>query len=64
MAIVILKRGTDPAEQPIKTTCNNCKTEFTFLPSDAKYMSDQREGDYYAVVCPCCPTTVTKSVRG
>lgn len=63
MAIEIIKRGKDPAETPIPATCTNCETDITFLPSDAKLVPDQRDGDYYEVVCPCCPTKITVAVR-
>lgn len=63
MAIEIIKRGEDPAEKPIPATCTNCKTDITFLPSDAKRVPDQREGDYYEVICPVCPTKITVAVN-
>jgi hypothetical protein len=62
MAIHIVKRGS--TEEPTyDATCRTCKTQFTFNPSDAKLVHDQRDGDYFEVICPCCPTKVTVAKR-
>lgn len=58
----VIKQGTDPSTQPIHATCSNCKTEVEFLPHEARYSSDQRDGDFYSVDCPTCNRTITKNV--
>ena len=60
----IIRKGTDPAAQPIRATCSNCKTEVEFLPHEARYSSDQRDGDSYSADCPTCKRIITKNVRG
>lgn len=59
----IIQKGVDPATQPIMATCNNCKTTVEFLPSEATYRSDQRDGDYYLLDCPVCNRAITRNVR-
>ena len=57
----IIERGTDPKTVPIRATCNHCRTVFEFHPIEAKYNSDQRDGDFYSIDCPVCKRTVTKN---
>lgn len=52
MAVNITKRGLVPSAVIHKASCNTCGTEFTFLTTDTKYHSDQRDGDYYSLTCP------------
>jgi uncharacterized protein with PIN domain len=63
MTITIIKRGTDPREQPINTTCSRCKTEFSFHEADAKRVTDQRDGDYFDLPCPVCGKSCTVSLQ-
>lgn len=59
----IISEGVNPTLQPIRASCNRCRTEIEFLPFEAKYVSDQRDGDFYQVKCPVCPDTITKAAR-
>jgi len=59
----IIKRGSDPRTEPIQATCRNCQTIFEFHLMEAKYSSDQRDGDFYSIACPVCNQTVTKQAH-
>jgi ribosomal protein S27E len=59
----IIQRGSDPRAEPIQATCRNCQTVFEFHPLEAKYSSDQRDGDFYSIGCPVCGQTVYKDAR-
>lgn len=56
----IIKRGVDPKTKPLSGTCRNCMTEITFLPVEAEYVSDQRDGDFYKIKCPVCADTIIR----
>ncbi len=58
----IINRGSDPLAAPIRSTCTRCYTEIEFLPSEAKHVSDQRDGDFYQIKCPVCPAIITHAV--
>lgn len=60
----IIREGTDPAKKAISASCNRCRTEIEFLPVEAKYVSDQRDGDFYQIACPVCNWSITKTVKG
>ena len=57
----IISKGVDPATVPIIASCSKCKTQIEFLPCEAKYTSDQRDGDFYSIACPVCKSTITKN---
>jgi endogenous inhibitor of DNA gyrase (YacG/DUF329 family) len=59
----IISKGVDPKTMPIMATCNKCGTTVEFMPSEAKYSSDQRDGDFYTVECPVCTGSITQSAR-
>lgn len=59
----ILHRGTAPSERVHEATCNSCKTKVRFTQGEAKYNSDQREGDYLSVSCPVCHNIITKALH-
>lgn len=59
----IITKGSDPSTVPMRATCSNCKTEIEFLPHEAKYTSEQRDGDFYQIACPVCSHTITKAAR-
>lgn len=62
MAITIINRGIAPDTVPIEVLCRHCQTRFSFLKTDAKYVPDQRDGDFYEIDCPVCQASVTKAV--
>jgi RNase P subunit RPR2 len=55
----IIKEGKLPEEILKRLTCSHCHTEFEFAMKEAKYNSDQRDGDYYTIPCPLCCRTIT-----
>lgn len=59
----IIRQGHDPALTPVQATCNRCDTAIRFFPHEAKYVSDQRDGDFYQIKCPTCGNNITASVR-
>lgn len=61
----IIKEGELPGSKTYTATCNSCKTVFRFRAGEAKYITDQRDGDYYSVTCPLkgCHSTVTANAR-
>ena len=56
----ILHKGTPPSARVHEATCNTCKTQIRFKQYEAKYHSDQREGDYLSIGCPVCGHSITK----
>ena len=46
-------------------TCRNCGTEIEFDKNEAKYVSDQRDGDFLTMRCPTyrCGMDINVSVR-
>lgn len=57
----IIKSGKkQPALLRKKITCSECKCRFQLeSKSEAKFVSDQRDGDYYEIRCPQCRCTGT-----
>jgi len=55
----IIQRGQKPEEKPYRVTCRTCDTVFEFLRSEAKYVPDQRDGDYVEINCPVCHRPAT-----
>lgn len=58
----IIRRGQPPEQKTYFATCNHCKTEIEFERSEARYVSDQRDGDFLEVKCPVCSKPITKAV--
>lgn len=56
--ILITKRGTPPEQLVHEATCTHCKTEYEFTRDEAKYISDQRDGDCLKTTCPVCKREV------
>lgn len=48
----IITPGKLPQEKVYTTTCRNCGCRFEFTRDDARYVSDQRDGDALTVRCP------------
>lgn len=49
----ILKSGTKNKAKEITTDCR-CGCKFRFNVSEARFESDQRDGDAYVIKCPEC----------
>lgn len=54
MTIEIIQRGMLPADKVYKSTCRECHSTLQFKRGDARYVSDQRDGDALVVKCPVC----------
>lgn len=59
----IISRGVNPVTKPVQATCRNCNTVIEFSPFEAKYVNDQRDGDFYEIACPECAFKITKAVK-
>jgi hypothetical protein len=59
----ILHRGIPPSERTHEATCITCQTKIRFKQGEAKYQSDQRDGDYLSIECPVCNRTITKQIN-
>lgn len=55
----IIKDGKPPENKIHRTNCRNCRTRFEFAAREAKYISDQRDGDFLQIACPTCGVRVT-----
>lgn len=53
----IIKSGNTKKPKEVKCTCQRCECKFSFTEKEAKFVSDQRDGNYYAVKCPECKTS-------
>jgi hypothetical protein len=62
----IIKPGKLPGEQEFTADCVHCGCRFTFLRKEAKYHSDQRDGNALVVKCPQkgCGDEIWVSVLG
>ncbi|MBI1620052.1 hypothetical protein [Aquamicrobium zhengzhouense] len=63
MTVQIIRPGTLPEERAYTATCRNCDCQFTFLRADARYVPDQRDGDYLSIPCPTCTKEFTTSAK-
>lgn len=62
MAIEIVHRGALPEDKKYEGKCSYCRTVIAFKRADARYVCDQRDGDYLEVQCPVCSRPITTSV--
>jgi len=60
--MIIIKRGTIPAERIYEATCRVCNTEVSFLQKEAKINYDQRDGNYLTIKCPVCESVIFKDL--
>jgi hypothetical protein len=61
--VKIIHRGEDPATQPVLAQCSRCGTQIEFMPSEAQFVSDQRDGDFYRIGCPICNHEITANAQ-
>ena len=59
----VIEMGSLPEERNYRATCRHCGTVFEFLRAEAKYVIDQRDGDFLSIQCPLpgCAREVTVS---
>jgi hypothetical protein len=50
----IVKRGNPPSERLYEGACWACNTVIRFQRGEAKYSSDQLDGDFLSMPCPVC----------
>lgn len=55
----IIKRGTRREDKEYRATCDACGTIFELKASEARFIPDSRDGNYYEIECPVCNTLVT-----
>lgn len=55
----ILKPGKKPEEALYRVDCKNCGCLFEFNDSEAKFVPDNRNGDFLTIECPTCRMLVT-----
>lgn len=59
----IIHRGIKPAERRHTVRCTSCSSVMELSESEAKRVSDQRDGDYMSFDCPVCSRLVTFTPR-
>ncbi len=59
----ILRRGKPKAEDTFTAECVQCGTQVRFKRSEATFVPDQRDGDYYTVKCPVCSGLIYVDAR-
>ncbi len=52
--VEILERGQVPADRVYVAQCPTCGSRLRFKMSEARYSTDQRDGDAVVVTCPVC----------
>ncbi|MDC2859041.1 hypothetical protein [Delftia sp. DT-2] len=57
----IIKQGQPPETRTYQCTCRECATVFEFEQREAKFVFDQRDGDFLQINCPVCGTQCTKA---
>ena len=50
----IIERGIKPDDMTQQARCTRCRTLVEFQRSEARFVSDQRDGDAMVVKCPVC----------
>ena len=53
--MTIIRSGKNRKKKSHAVECN-CGCKFSFTADDARWVSDQRDGDAYVVKCPECKT--------
>lgn len=58
----IITKGKLPEDALYEVICQHCKTVFEFERREAKFTSDQRDGDYLIIICPVCNSLIYKGI--
>lgn len=58
--VEIIKKGLvkSPGDK-FRVNCKHCGSLLEFMRMEAKLVFDQRDGDYYRLICPACTRDVT-----
>jgi RNase P subunit RPR2 len=59
----VIRKGALPEKRVYKGVCNHCGTIVEFAQEEARYVSDQRDGDALVVTCPTCGKEIWSSAR-
>lgn len=54
----ILRHGVLPETKVYRGECGHCKAIFEFHRHEARFSSDQRDGDFLTIPCPTCKRDV------
>lgn len=52
--VEVLRKGKKPEDRQYEVTCRHCRAQLRFKRSEARYSSDQRDGNALTVACPEC----------
>ncbi len=52
--VEVLRKGDRPEDRVYTGTCIQCRSLLRFKRSEARFVSDQRDGDAVVVECPVC----------
>lgn len=58
----VIKKGRSKSWKR-RLSCYGCNALLEVLDTDCRYVSDQRDGDYYEVKCPECDDSITIAAR-
>lgn len=59
----VIKQGKLAGDEVYQAKCNQCGTIVEFERKEARYESDQRDGDSLVVSCPTCGKEIWTAVR-
>lgn len=54
----ILKRGVGNGDKIYRRTCRECKSRLEFKQKEMTYHADDRDGDWFSIVCPVCKENI------
>lgn len=60
----VLREGRLAEDDIYQGECFHCGAVVEFQRKEARYVSDQRDGDALVVVCPTCSNEIWTAVRG
>lgn len=61
--VKIIRQGKLSADEVYQAECNQCGTVLEFQRKEARFESDQRDGDALVVTCPTCQHEIWTAVR-
>jgi RNase P subunit RPR2 len=58
----VVVKGQRPEDRVYRGSCKHCHTTVEFIRIEARYVSDQRDGDALVVTCPTCDQEIWTAV--
>lgn len=58
----IIRSVKQELDKEAEAECFKCRCQFSFQAKEAKFQSDQRDGNAYVIDCPECKSQVWVSV--